>query len=247
MTRSDAIKLVGLIITAYPNSDKFSSNAAIDNAVSLWAENFEDDDVGIVAMALKKHINICEFPPNIADIKKIMFEICTPDIIPPNEAWAVVALHIDTTSEYEGLTEPERIFPVAIASAIKAIGYNNLRTMRRGRFDHHGKKAGLDRVAFIQAYEPEYERARKNAMLPRSLQLAIAHTQAALAGESRLLFEKTKANLEAKHAEKMENYRLLENAHRRHLLESHNDDNADNADPLAIPDNQNESEVTENE
>ena len=238
MTRSDAIKLVGLVVTAYPNSDKFSSKAAIDNFVSLWADNFEDDDVAVVAMASKKHINTCKFPPAVSELKEIIFEICTPDIIPPDEAWAVVALHIDTASEYEGLSEPERIFPVAIANAIKAVGYNNLRTMRRGRYDHSGKKAGLDCVAFIKAYEPEYERARKNAMLPRSLQLAIAHTQAALSGEARLLFEKTKTYLETKHTEKIAMYRRLENANRVQMIESAN------ADSLALQDNK--GEVIEN-
>jgi hypothetical protein len=239
MTRSDAIRLVGLVITAYPNSDKFNNQAAVDNAVSLWAEFFEDDDVALVAMALKKHIATCKFPPQIAELKEIMLEICAPDIIPPNEAWAAVALFIDTSSEYECLSKPERIFPTAIANAIKAVGYRALRDLRIRRFDHSGKKTGLDRVAFLQAYESEYERERKYAMLPHSLQLAIAHTQAALAGEKRLLFEKTKGYLEAKQAEKMEMLRRLERADRRHLLETHN------AEPLALENKQ--DEVDENE
>jgi len=238
MTRSDAIKLVGLVVTAYPSSDKFGSKTAIDNFVNLWVDSFEDDDVTIVAMALKMHINTCEFPPNVADIKKIVFDICHPDIIPPEEAWAVIALHIDNTSEYESLSEPEEIFPTAIANAIKAIGYRNLRDLRVRRYDHSGNKTGLDRVAFIKAYEPEYERARKNAMLPRSLQLAIAHTKATLSGEARLLFEKTKAYLEGKYAEKTERYRSIEQANRRQLLESAN------ACSLALQDNN--GEVTEN-
>ena len=239
MTRSDAIKLVGLVITAYPNSDKFSNKAAVDNAVNLWAEFFEDDDVALVAMALKKHISICKFPPQIAELKEIMLEICAPDIIPPDEAWAAVALHIDTSSEYEGLPEPERIFPPAIAGAIKAVGYRNLRDLRRRRYDHSGKQTGLDRVAFLQAYEPEYERARKNAMLPRSLQLAIAHAQAALAGETRLLFEKTRGYLEKKDAEQNETWRRIEQSSYNRLLESLN------AEPLALKST--EDEVTESE
>ncbi|MCL2501411.1 MAG: replicative helicase loader/inhibitor [Defluviitaleaceae bacterium] len=219
MTRKDAIKLVGLVVTAYPNSDKFNNQVEIKNAVNMWAEFFENDDASIVGMALKKHIAVCKFPPQIAEIKEIIAEICNPDIITPTEAWAAVALHIDTSSEYECLPEPERVFPVAMANAIKAVGYRNLRKLRRGR-DYANKKAGLDRVAFLQAYEPEYERMRKNAMLPHSLRLAIAHTQAALSGESRLFFEKTKAQLEAKQADKMKTLRRIEHAERRFLLEN---------------------------
>jgi hypothetical protein len=208
MTRADAIKLVGLVVTAYPNSDKFSDGMTIDNTVNLWAEFFTDDDVAIVAMALKKHIATCKFPPSIAEIKEIMLGICVPDIIAPDEAWAVVALHIDTSSEFESLTDPAKIFPVAIANAINAVGYRNLKDLRRRRYDHSGKKTGLDRVAFLQAYEPEYDRMRKNAVLPVSLRLAINQTQEALSGESRQLLNKTKSNLEAKHIQKIEMYYL---------------------------------------
>ena len=239
MTRSDAIKLVGLVITAYPNSDKFSSQAAVDNAVNLWAEFFEDDDVALVALALKKHIATCKFPPQIAELKEIMLEICAPDIIPPDEAWAAVALYLDTSSEYECLSEPERFFPTAIANAIKAVGYRTLRDLRIRRFDHSGKQTGLDRVTFLKTYEPEYERERKNAMLPHSLQIAFAHAQAALSGEQRLLFEKTKGSLEAKHKEKIEMYRRLENANHMRMLESKD------SEPVAL-ENKND-EVSENE
>ena len=210
MTRSDAIKLVGLIITAYPGSDKFNDHKAISNAVSMWQEFFEDDDMAIVVLALKKHIATCKFPPNIADIKEIMLEICACDIIPPNEAWAVVALHIDNSSEFENLTAPERIFPTAIARTIKSVGYRNLQDLRLRRSDHSGKKAGLDRAAFLQAYEPEYERERKNAMLPRSLQMAVKHTQAALSGQERQLLEQTRNRLEAKETQRLETLRRIE-------------------------------------
>ena len=246
MTRSDAIKLVGLVATAYPNSDKFSDGTAIENSVALWAEFFIDDDVAVVAMALKKHIATSKWPPSIAEIKEIMLEICVPDIIAPDEAWAVVALHIDNSSEYEGLEQPERIFPTAIATAIKAVGYRNLRDLRKRRYDHSGKKTGLDRVAFLQAYEPEYERVRKNAALPLSLQMAISHTQVALSGLDRQLFDKTKGYLEAKRMEKIEMYRMIERADRRQLLEAYDADVLalqDGTDVLALPSGTDDGDV----
>jgi len=211
MTRSETIILVDMVITAYPNSDKFNNETAINDFVNLWAKHFEDNDVVIVSMALERHISTCKFPPAIAELKEIILEICNPDIIPPDEAWEMVALYIDTSSEYGSFQESD--FPIAIAKAIKAIGYSNLRTLRVRRYDHHERQAGLDRVSFIQAYEPEYTRARKNAMLPCSLQIAIAHTQAVFTGEARLLFEKTKSNLEAKQREEKEKIHALTNRH----------------------------------
>ena len=226
MTRSDAIKLIGLIVTTYPNSDKYSSKNAIDDAVNAWTEFLADDDVVIVAMALKKHISICKWPPSIAEIKEIIFEICSPDIIPPDEAWAVVAMYIDNSSEYEYLSEPEEYFPMAIAMAIRAVEYRTLRDLRIRRYDHSNKKTGLDRVAFMQAYEPIFERERKNAMLPVSLRKAITHTQITLAGESRQLFDKTRNYLENKRTEKLENRREIQRIDRmtNNLLERHDAD-----------------------
>ena len=226
MTRSDAIKLIGLIVTTYPNSDKYSSKNAIDDAINAWTEFLADDDVVIVAMALKKHISICKWPPSIAEIKEIIFEICSPDIIPPDEAWAVVAMYIDNSSEYEYLSEPEEYFPTAIAMAIRAVDYRTLRDLRIRRYDHSNKKTGLDRVAFMQAYEPIFERERKNAMLPVSLRKAITHTQITLAGESRKLFDKTRNYLESKRTEKLENRREIQRIDRmtNNLLERHDTD-----------------------
>jgi len=219
MTRTDAIKLVGLIVTAYPNSDKFSNGKAIDNAVNLWTEFLADDDAANVAIALKKHIATSIFPPSIAEIKKIIFEMCNPNIIAPDEAWEVVAFFIDNSGEFEFLDEPERVFPAAISAAIRAVGYRNLRDLRKRKYDLSGKKSGLDRVTFLQAYTPEYERARENAMLPNSLKFVISHTQSAFAGESRRLIDKTQSILEESRTEKTEMYRRMEFANRGRLVQ----------------------------
>ena len=55
MTKADAARLVAIVVTAYPNFDKFKDAKAIEATVNLWAMMFEQDESGIVALAVKKH------------------------------------------------------------------------------------------------------------------------------------------------------------------------------------------------
>lgn len=58
MTKADAARLVAIVVTAYPNFDKFKDAKAIEATVNLWAMMFEQDESGIVALAVKKtHCN----------------------------------------------------------------------------------------------------------------------------------------------------------------------------------------------
>lgn len=53
MTKADAARLVAIVVTAYPNFDKFKDAKAIEATVNLWAMMFEQDESGIVALAVK--------------------------------------------------------------------------------------------------------------------------------------------------------------------------------------------------
>ena len=41
MTKADAARLVAIVVTAYPNFDKFKDAKAIEATVNLWAMMFE--------------------------------------------------------------------------------------------------------------------------------------------------------------------------------------------------------------
>lgn len=62
MTKADAARLVAIVVTAYPNFDKFKDAKAIEATVNLWAMMFEQDESGIVALAVKKHIATNKWP-----------------------------------------------------------------------------------------------------------------------------------------------------------------------------------------
>ena len=152
MTREETIKVIGIITTAYPNFDKFRDEKHIRSMVAIWADMFSEDDAGLVALAVKEHISTSKWPPSIAEIREIMTRIAHPDIIPPDEAWEVVSKYLDTEGEYNH-GDIYRALPRTIAEAVDSIGYGQLYAMHVAYARGHAAKAGLDRVAFMQAYE----------------------------------------------------------------------------------------------
>ena len=150
MTQKETIKLIGIITMAYPNFDKFKDENHIRSMVAVWADIFSEDNAGLVGLAVKQHISTSKWPPSIAEIRELMTRIQHPDIIPPDEAWAVVAKYLSVAGEYCH-RDYHRELPAAIAETIDAIGYGQLYAMHVAYARGSASKAGLDRVAFLQA------------------------------------------------------------------------------------------------
>ncbi len=166
--KKQAAKLVKICVTAYPNSDKFQNEEAVSNTVNLWANYFSDDDWRVVAIALQKHIATSKWVPSIAEIRELIVEITRPDLLPPDEAWAMVNSWLHNTSEFDNM-DPHNIFPSVIADTIEACGgKSKLWALLREQFGRSGK-AGLDKLTFQQLYEPRYQREKQKAMTPSRL------------------------------------------------------------------------------
>lgn len=171
-----AAKLVKICVTAYPNSDKFQNDEAVANTVILWANYFADDDWGNVALALQKHIATSKWVPSIAEIRELIVEITRPDLIPPDEAWALVNNWLHNTSEHGG-EDVHRLFPTILADTIEACGgKSKLWALMRQQYGYNGK-AGLDKLTFMQLYEPKYLREKQQAMTPQRVVAGIETTQ----------------------------------------------------------------------
>ena len=199
MTREDTIRVIGVITAAYPNSDKFRDEKLIRSMVAVWSDIFSKDDAGLVALAVKEHISTSKWPPSIAEIREIMVRIAHPDIVPPDEAWEVVSKYLDITGEYN-YGDIYLALPKAIAEAVDSIGYGQLYAMHVAYARGHASKAGLDRVAFMQAYEDKVERQRRKAMLPGSLRQKIEAVSAGLDDGTRSLIEGVNRRYEERQA-----------------------------------------------
>ena len=202
MTRADAAKLVAIVVTAYPNYDKFRDANAVTAAVDLWAMMFAEDNGGLVGLAVKKHIATSKWPPSVAEIRELMLEIAAPDLIPPDLAWLAVSDALAVGGEYNGDAQIAKMPPL-VARAVEAIGWGELRALHCS-YIRQGKP-GNDRLTFIQQYQPMYERERLRAMTPAEITAKIDKAAAAITdgGRGKL------AALEAGRREQEENYRRI--------------------------------------
>lgn len=186
MNKADAARLVAIVVTAYPNYDKFRDEQAVTATVNLWASMFATDDGRIVALALNKHIATSKWPPSVAELREIMLEIQRPDLIPPDKAWAAVSDLLHTVGEYNH-GDLQHQLPPLVARAVETIGWGNLWEMHRSYCV--GGKPGMDRVAFVQQYGPMYEREKQWAMTPEGITAQIDRASAALPDKGQKLLE----------------------------------------------------------
>ena len=177
MTKKDAAQLVAIVVTAYPNYDKFRDADSVKATVSLWAMMFEDVDAPLVALAVKKHIATSKWPPSVAELREILLEIAHPDLIAPDQAWLAVSDLLYSVGEFNH-GDLKQNLPTLVARAVESIGWNNLWEMHRGHWG--GGKPGMDRVAFMQQYTPMYEREKARDMTPGELTTQIDAVAASL-------------------------------------------------------------------
>lgn len=186
MTKADAARLVAIVVTAYPNFDKFKDAKAIEATVNLWAMMFEQDDSGIVALAVKKHIATSKWPPSVAEIREIMLEIQHPELIEPDKAWLAVSDLMYSAGQFNH-GDLSRQLPPLVARAVESIGWTSLWEMHRSAYI--GGKPGMDRVAFMQQYTPMYEREKSRSMTPAQLTEKIDNVAGSLPDKGQRLIE----------------------------------------------------------
>ena len=186
MTKADAARLVAIVVTAYPNFDKFKDAKAIEATVNLWAMMFEQDESGIVALAVKKHIATNKWPPSVAEVREIMLEIQHPELIEPDKAWLAVSDLMYSAGQFNH-GDLSRQLPPLVARAVESIGWTSLWEMHRSAYI--GGKPGMDRVAFMQQYTPMYEREKSRSMTPAQLTEKIDNAAGSLPDKGQRLIE----------------------------------------------------------
>ena len=112
MTREETGIIMDILSTAYPSF--YAGKDAPDprKVMALWSEMFAEDDVAVVAAAVKTLIACDEkgFPPHIGAVKARMRQITEPDQMTEQEAWALVSRAVrngiyGSEREFEALPE----------------------------------------------------------------------------------------------------------------------------------------------
>lgn len=80
MSRDNIIAILGILKTAYPRFYANMTKAEAEETIALWQEMFNDTDIRVLTIAVKRLITHLEFPPTIADVKKEIIKITTPSV-----------------------------------------------------------------------------------------------------------------------------------------------------------------------
>lgn len=93
MTRQETGIIMDILTTAYPAFYNGRNAPDMRMTVNLWAEMFAEDDVKIVAAAVKALIATDDkgFPPHIGAVKNRIRQITNPDEMTEQEAWALIS------------------------------------------------------------------------------------------------------------------------------------------------------------
>ena len=110
MTRQETGIIMDILATAYPRFYAGPDAPDPEKAVALWAEMFAEDDVAVVAAAVKALIATDDkgFPPHIGAVKAKVRQITQPSGMTPQEAWNLVAKAI-RNSAYESREEYSKL------------------------------------------------------------------------------------------------------------------------------------------
>lgn len=100
MTRQETGIIMDILTTAYPAFYNSRNAPDMRMTVNLWAEMFAEDDVKIVAAAVKALIATDDkgFPPHIGAVKGRIRQIRNPDEMTEQEAWTHIAKALRNSS-----------------------------------------------------------------------------------------------------------------------------------------------------
>lgn len=92
MTRNEVQKIMAILEVSYPNWLSKLDDEKIKVMINLWTELFADDNADVIASAIKKIISsdTSPFPPTIARIKEVSYELLHPNEMSEQEAWNLV-------------------------------------------------------------------------------------------------------------------------------------------------------------
>lgn len=113
MTRQETGIIMDILTTAYPAFYNGRNAPDMRMTVNLWAEMFAEDDVKIVAAAVKALIATDDkgFPPHIGAVKNRIRQISNPDEMTEQEAWTYIAKALRNSS-YNAEEEFSKLPPI---------------------------------------------------------------------------------------------------------------------------------------
>jgi len=159
MTKTDTVKLLAVISAAYPNMQ------ITEATVALWHDLLGDLNFSLALTATKKLLLESPYPPTIADIRKQVADITTPqeDCIDAAKAWGEVERAIQYYGCYREVEALSSMSPQT-AKVARYIGWREICL---------SEEPGVVRGQFLKMFSQIMERERKERLLPASLKETI--------------------------------------------------------------------------
>lgn len=165
MTRQEALAVMAMLKTAYPNFYKDLSKEDINAAVNLWATMFSEESIQVVTEAIKALMCTLKYPPTIADVKEKIAMITHPDEMTEMEAWDRVRRAISYYNASENFANLPSILQKIVGSP------NQLREWALMDMETINS---IVQSNFMRSYKARVVKEKEFAMLPQSTKQLIA-------------------------------------------------------------------------
>ena len=165
MTRQEALAVMAMLKTAYPNFYKDLSKEDISAAVNLWATMFSEESIQVVTEAIKALMCTLKYPPTIADVKEKIAMITQPLMMTEMEAWSRVRGAIS----YYHANEAFANLPPMLQ---KIVGSPN--QLREWALMDVETVNSVIQSNFMRSYKAKVAQEKEYAMLPSSTKQLIA-------------------------------------------------------------------------
>lgn len=154
MTDIEAAKIIAMLVTAYPKEDISPQTTA------LYIQFLLDIPYEAGKAAALKLIAESTFFPRVSELRKAAVAVLPQNRIPePADAWTEVVKQLSSCGYYDA----PKFTNDAIAKAVKALGWNNIRT---------SEMPDATRAHFLKIYDTYRNRAQSDVlMIPEAREL----------------------------------------------------------------------------
>lgn len=159
MTRLETANLLGVLAAFYPHWD------LTEATIEAWHEMLCDLPYQVARAALKRVLARSPRFPAVADIRQEAAAIMRPDLVSPEEAWALVAAAVDQYGYYREC-EALEVLPELVRRAARAIGWEQICL----------DQPGVVRAQFVRIYEGLARREQEATVIPPALRALVAGT-----------------------------------------------------------------------
>lgn len=170
MDKTETLKIMTVIKTAYPKYYTDSETSNLQAAVRLWNSMFKETDYSVVATAVKAYIAVNKFPPTVADINEYILMITQPKEKTAFEAWEQVKQAVRNSSynsetefnklpadiqQIVGSPETLRVWAMSDAATLDSVIGSNFQKGYKARQQYNKRFSliGKDAAALIQGHQ----------------------------------------------------------------------------------------------